>query len=899
MFQFKQEQLASIRRKQLGDALIKSFAGAPIRAQWNPGEDCVVATDPLEHSTSFEFDAQGFIGIVTSPTGRQWQIVNRADGNPSTLRNPAGHSFGMTYSSAGQLDTISSNGRARLRMLYNERLIQTGASFPDGTHSAIDLTSWNAPALTTDRLGVRELFEYDDHRRLIAFTDGKGARTQFCYGRWNRPDVAVDPNGTVESYAYNDKGSVRQIATDTSCIDLDCNDKGRPVRIKFSDGTAAYYQYDSSGRATEAAIGDHLCKAVWNDEGGLVEEHNGDAVLLYEYDKAGRLTGMTYPSGEKIEYQWDADSRLVEVLDWNGGKHAVHYAEHDRGFSLRGPNGVDTHTQLTDLGSAENIVVARESKAILSLGYAYDDENRVSSLRDSAVGDRSFCYDAEGQLLSARSQNDALNESFQYDAAGNPVLLSGKPARFDAANQMLSHGHSRFAYDGRGNLVAMDSAEGIWRFAYNDRNYIVRAESPSGEVTTYVYDAYGRRIRKIRPDSVVEFTWAGEQLIGEVIKMGDSVVRRDYLYFPGTFAPLAMRVAGKVYSYHTDHLGTPRMLTAPDGSIAWAASYSCFGEARISRATVDNPLRAPGQYFDAETGFYYNRFRYYSPVMGRYLSRDPLGLLADSNFYRYVGNNPINQADPLGLVQWLKVAAITCAIVAVAAVAVVTVAVVGPVLVAAAPAALAAVGLSASTAVIAGSAAAAATLIAGAAAGALSEGLNENIEGKKICWPCILKAAGVGALGALPIAALAFVYPPAGLLGPASIAISAPYGLTAAAGAGEGAISYLGNCIDGANPSCNMKGFVSTVAVHAALPLVGKYVSEDAEVDLPGPAIDFSSGAATGAADKGIDEATKEEPDVPGTPKESSNAPTDAASKNPSKVKKGGFIGDDIGGNYA
>jgi RHS repeat-associated protein len=788
MFQFSSEQLASIRRKKIGDALIATFANSPVRACWNAEKSTVVATDPLDNCTRFDFDRQGFIGSVASPAGRIWQIENMADGKPAVLKNPAGHTFGMTYSPAGQLDSISSNGRARLRVLYNERQMQTGASFPDGTHSAIDLTPWNAPALTTDRLGVRESFEYDNHRRLIAFADGKGARTQFRYGRWSRPDAAIDPNGAVESYAYNNKGFVRQIATETSRVDLDCNEKGRPIRMQFSDGAEAHYQYDSDGRATEGAIGDHLCKAVWNDEGRLVEEHNGDAVILYEYDKAGRLTGMTYPSGEKIEYQWDADSRLIQVLDWNGGKHAVHYAEHDRGFTVRGPNGVDTHTRLTDLGSAESIVIAQHSNAIFSLGYAYDEENRVSVLRDSAFGDRSFSYDAEGQLLTTSSQNDRLKESFQYDAAGNPILLSGKPARFDSANQMLSHGHSRFAYDGRGNLVSMDSAEGVWRFTYNARNYMVRSESPAGEGTTYDYDAYGRRIRKTRADSVVEFIWAGEQLIGEVIKTGESVVRRDYLYFPGTFTPLAMRIAGKVYSYHTDHLGTPRVLTAPDGSIAWAAGYSSFGETRVLRATVDNPLRAPGQYFDAESGLHYNRFRYYSPVMGRYLSRDPLGLLADSNFYSYAGNNPINSADPLGLWTWLGVAETVGTVAAAAAVAVAVVA-------------LAPIALPV------------AIVLAGAAAGAVAGGLNQAFNEKNFCLPCILKAAGLGALAGA-VASLPF------LALPATAGIAA----FAAAGAASGGLNYATNVIDGANSNPSWTGFGESIAFGAATAGAARFV---------------------------------------------------------------------------
>ena len=61
------------------------------------------------------------------------------------------------------------------------------------------------------------------------------------------------------------------------------------------------------------------------------------------------------------------------------------------------------------------------------------------------------------------------------------------------------------------------------------------------------------------------------------------------------------------------------------------------------------PFRFPGQYEDAETGLHYNRFRYYHPELGRYLSPDPLGQAASPNLYDYAGQSPTMQIDPLGL----------------------------------------------------------------------------------------------------------------------------------------------------------------------------------------------------------------------------------------------------------
>ncbi|MBI0329105.1 RHS repeat-associated core domain-containing protein [Burkholderia plantarii] len=67
------------------------------------------------------------------------------------------------------------------------------------------------------------------------------------------------------------------------------------------------------------------------------------------------------------------------------------------------------------------------------------------------------------------------------------------------------------------------------------------------------------------------------------------------------------------------------------------------------KAGIANPLRFAGQYFDRETGLHYNRHRYYDPTSGRFVSKDPIGLVGSINVYAYGSNNPIGRVDPLGL----------------------------------------------------------------------------------------------------------------------------------------------------------------------------------------------------------------------------------------------------------
>lgn len=105
-----------------------------------------------------------------------------------------------------------------------------------------------------------------------------------------------------------------------------------------------------------------------------------------------------------------------------------------------------------------------------------------------------------------------------------------------------------------------------------------------------------------------------------------------------------------IYHYHVDPNGCPTRLTDKIGRVVWSASYNAWGSISDEHAQqIQNLLRFQGQYYDIETDLHYNRYRYYEPVLGQFVSRDPLGLLAGENFYRYAPN-PIAWADPLGLI---------------------------------------------------------------------------------------------------------------------------------------------------------------------------------------------------------------------------------------------------------
>jgi RHS repeat-associated protein len=139
---------------------------------------------------------------------------------------------------------------------------------------------------------------------------------------------------------------------------------------------------------------------------------------------------------------------------------------------------------------------------------------------------------------------------------------------------------------------------------------------------------------------------------------------RTYVYDPqADYAPLACveqaqaaqgvpAPEAKLYYYHTDPVGLPMEVTDAAGNTVWAGHYGAWGKLERQDGAFRQPLRYPGQYADDEIGLHYNTFRYYDPVVGRFITQDPIGLAGGLNLYAYAPN-PNGWSDPWG---WVEIA---------------------------------------------------------------------------------------------------------------------------------------------------------------------------------------------------------------------------------------------------
>jgi RHS repeat-associated protein len=165
----------------------------------------------------------------------------------------------------------------------------------------------------------------------------------------------------------------------------------------------------------------------------------------------------------------------------------------------------------------------------------------------------------------------------------------------------------------------------------------------AGSGPCYVYDANGRRVRKIASGVTTEYIYGAGGVVAEKVGTTWTV---GYVYLNGQL--LAQYKNGTTYFAHKDHLGSTRLLTKPDGSYdpADVYDYLPFGEPVGSTSTTTSH-KFTGHERDAESGLDFMQARYYFSPSGRFSTVDPENAGAKHsdpqswNAYAYARNNPV------------------------------------------------------------------------------------------------------------------------------------------------------------------------------------------------------------------------------------------------------------------
>ncbi|HEY0608841.1 MAG TPA: RHS repeat-associated core domain-containing protein, partial [Chitinophaga sp.] len=332
------------------------------------------------------------------------------------------------------------------------------------------------------------------------------------------------------------------------------------------------------------------------------------------------------------------------------------------------PGGVKSSWSYDRAGRPESHTVNSNGRDSRRRYYRWDASQRLKEIVNGiGSGVVKFGHDDIGNLAWAQYEDGEYDYRLP-DKAGNYYRAQDRQDRkYGPGGQLQTTGDARYQYDEEGNLVK----KADWEYEWYGNGLLKKVIRPDGKVVSFRYDCFGRRIEKEFNDCITRFVWNGNIPLHEwsyaakdrpvisVSELGD--IQQDHpepvpvetlatwIFEEGTFAPAAKLINGKQYSIITDHIGTPCEAYDESGQKVWECELDIYGKVRkLAGETALVPFRYPGQYEDRETGLYYNRYRYYAPEEGRYISQDPVGLLGGPLPYGYV-NNPAGETDVLGL----------------------------------------------------------------------------------------------------------------------------------------------------------------------------------------------------------------------------------------------------------
>jgi len=338
-------------------------------------------------------------------------------------------------------------------------------------------------------------------------------------------------------------------------------------------------------------------------------------------------------------------TRACQEIDLDGRDGLTRHINH---------NGSVTEKRFHPDGSLQSINVSDG----LRLHYEFDDSGQITQIDIDGTlsnfnylnghltqavtgqGRYSYRYDTLGNRTHETSwdkNGERDQQSFTYPAPGN-------------GNRLLAKNESNYDYNASGAPKQTDS----YRYDYNIDQRPISVYDGDTLLATYDYNSFGERIKKVvyaeSGNRVTYFLYEGRQLVAEIDLQGNSPSREHYrqtIYLG--YAAVAYLHGSETYTVQSDHLGTPHRVTDSNRQTVWAAEYTPFGEASITTENIEFRHRFPGQYFDAETATHYNYLRDYDPANGRYITSDPIGLLAGPNTYSYVSSSPLGSLDPYGL----------------------------------------------------------------------------------------------------------------------------------------------------------------------------------------------------------------------------------------------------------
>ena len=540
----------------------------------------------------------------------------------------------------------------------------------------------------TDALNNTTQYEYDGVGNLTRITDANGNATEYAYDEENRRIRETYADGGIISYTYDNFGNMTS-RTDQKgqTTNYYYNDLKLLVHREYPSGTGDFFNYDPFGRMLRAVRGTWLVTYEYDGANRLTKTKQDNQTISYEYDTNAGTRKITYPGGRVITEQMDLRDRIVDINDSSSPIPIVEYTYDSADLITNRTyrNGITANYNY----NANDRTTELEHKlgATLIAGYRYDYDAEGNRKYEDKIhaSNRSQAYEYDniyklidfkvGELTGPTVPVPSTQTQYTLDPVGNwdSKVTDGftENRTHNSVNEITSIDGLTIKHDNNGNLEEDER----FTYAYDEENRLISItrKSDGQLVAGYQYDALSRRVVKLdyTSGSVIETRYFYDD--ARIIEEQDAASFTVATYVYGNYVDevLTMDRGGETYYYHQKSPWSIAAVTDSSATVIERYAYDTYGYVTVMDGTynsiplnawftphsdIGNPYLFTGRRLDEETGLYHYRNRYYDPVFGRFISRDPEGYKDGMNLYEYVKSNPITGLDPYGKGwrSWLK-----------------------------------------------------------------------------------------------------------------------------------------------------------------------------------------------------------------------------------------------------
>jgi len=538
--------------------------------------------------------------------------------------------YGSLPASACTLSTEGAFGKDRIQQTVYDaasQLIQNKVAVGTteaATERTLTYSANSMLATLKDAENNLTTYEYDGHDRLL--------KTRFPL-----PTKGANASSTTdyEQFTYDLNSNVtafRNRAAQSTSFTYDNLDR---ATLKNLPGTEpdVTYAYDNLGRLTSASQTGNSLSFTYDALSRNLTQAGPNGTATLAYDAAGRRTSIAYPAGGTaltLTYTWLVTGELTAIKQGATSLAAWAY---------------DNLGSRTSLTFANGVVQA----------FGFDPVSRLTSLTNNLSGTASdltktYAYNPASQITTETRSNDSY--AFVQSNVSETGIANG-------LNQLTSYAGKTLTYDTKGNVTGF----GTDAFVYSSENLLTSA-TVGGTATTLTYDPLLRLYQTTSGATTGRFAYDGLDAIAEY--NGAGTLQRRFVFDPtghpstGSGQPLVWyegtgtAAADRRY-LSADERGSVISVSDSTGASLAVNSYDEYGLPSFG-ALANQRFGYTGQMWLGSAQLWYYKARMYAPqIGGRFLQPDPIGYASGPNLYAYVGNDPINFTDPLGLDQTITV----------------------------------------------------------------------------------------------------------------------------------------------------------------------------------------------------------------------------------------------------